>query len=185
MKGTMHWTAGTYKPNNDDRTKYHGGITWNPKTGLPDFEKWHNFTKPLSHTWEDNTANIGIALCGMMGAEPGNFGQYPIQKTMVELLVEVCARISVLKNFNAFQWLTHAERAALANPPYGINSGDPETKWDLSILTPLSGGKKLTPKMANETGKELRKLIGARIEELKKELPQDLLSLELTKAVKS
>ncbi len=183
MKGTLHWTAGLYEPNSEDREKYHGGITWNEETKLPGFEKWHNFTAHLSHTWEDNTGNVGIALCGMSGADPKHFGIYPINQAMVELLVEVCARISILKNIAANSWLTHAERAALAKPPYGINSGDLETKWDLAILSPLPSRKKLTPKMAYDTGGELRKRIGKRILELKGVLPQDALLQELIKVV--
>lgn len=135
MCGTFHWTAGTYEPNDLERSDYHLLIVYDPKTKKVHTEKHNNYTDKLGHTWNRNTGNVGISLCGMAApSDWHNFGKYPI---LYIQLIEACiaaAEVCLLKDLKPEDWKTHAEWAVLDG--YGPFSGDPETRWDLALFKP-------------------------------------------------
>ncbi len=150
MKITLHWTAGTYSPNLSDYKNYHVLID-----GMGKAIKCHDFSKKLEHCWQDNTDNIGIAICGMLEAHPAGFGEFGITDEQIKTLIEVAAIICLLKDIKYWQVKTHAERA-IEKDYFGV-------KWDLAILTPRH---KINQQIAIATGKELRLAIEFKIAEL-------------------
>ena len=67
----IHWTAGTYQPNNTDFEHYHylvngDGMVINGKF-KPEDNLNCNDGKYAAHTGGGNTGSIGIAMCGMSG----------------------------------------------------------------------------------------------------------------------
>ena len=150
-KITLHWTAGLYLPNAREKNDYHLLI-------LKDGEmlKTHNFYLRLEHCWQDNTGNLGLAVCGMLGARPGDFGAYPFTPRQLSGLVEAAAMLCVLKNIPVEAVQTHAERA--------VGKGYFGERWDFAVLAPLA---KITPGEAWKTGNFLRGKITEKLSAIK------------------
>lgn len=151
-KITLHWTAGQYLPNREEKEAYHLLI---PKDA--GVLKTHDFTAPLEHCWHDNTGNIGIAVCAMWKAGSGDFGAYPFTDSQLQTMLEAAALIAVLKKLTVSAVATHAERA--------VEKGYFGERWDFAVLKPAS---RLTPQMAIQTGEGLRKEIARKIERIEK-----------------
>ena len=99
----LHWTAGTYFPNQDEKAHYHYLIEYdkqhraaNVKNGICKPEDNLNCYdgKYAAHTGGGNTGSIGIALCGNAGFKsPSNQGKYPLQKIQFEKMFKLCAEL--------------------------------------------------------------------------------------------
>lgn len=160
----LHWSAGTRSANSDCYNHYHGGVVVNNK-GFAEFEKWNNYNQKLNHTGDYerksgrawNRMSVGLSICGMAGATAYDFGSYPLTKGQIEALCLAAAETAYILKIDSTKIITHAEAAMDSAYPYGPLSGDPETRWDLSILKP----GKVTPEIARQTGDYLRTVIRA------------------------
>lgn len=121
-----HWTVGWHVPNATDLKAYHCLI---PGEGRP---RWP--VEPMasrSHTLNANSGAIGMALCGMVGANERPFkrGSEPITPAQVHSLAAESARLSRVFDIPVSRWsmLTHAE----IQPTFGIVQ---RWKWDVTWL---------------------------------------------------
>lgn len=92
MKGIiLHWTAGTYKPNDHERYGYHFMIDGDGKvhTGKhkPEDNLNCNDGNYAAHCGGGNTGRIGIAACGMFNP------QYRIKPVQYEAMYKLCAEL--------------------------------------------------------------------------------------------
>ena len=102
------------------------------------------------HTWGRNDEGVALSIAALggltsSGRNPSadDHGSVPIKNVQIHAMAKEIARLAL-----AWDWkksdiklgrvYTHAEIAREENPPYGPNSGDPQTKWDLWNLK--SGG---------------------------------------------
>lgn len=100
----VHWTAGTYYPNNTDLEHYHflidkDGKIYNGKYKPEDNENC-SAGKYAAHTGGGNTGSIGVALCGMYGfKDKNNVGNYPLKQKQCEaafkLIAELCKKYRI------------------------------------------------------------------------------------------
>ena len=142
----LHWTAGRRDNiNRIEKKDYHGAIVM--KDGKAIYVKLNDYTENLGHCWQRNTNTIGIAVCGMLGAESKNWRDHGILPAQIKEMVRAVAEIAFLKKIDTSKIITHAE-AAIEDNYWG-------DKWDLARLNP----GKITPKLAIETGSKLRKSI--------------------------
>ena len=118
----MHWTAGTYNPNDIEKSHYHFLIDGNGKVHNGIFKPEDNeickIGKYAPHTGGGNTGSIGIALCGMAGFKSKySKGNYPILKKQFEVCMEFCAKIAKKYNISISPQtiMTHYE-FGLKNP---------------------------------------------------------------------
>lgn len=135
----MHWTAGTYIPNNVDKKAYHKLIDGDGNV--------HNGTFPISanqaplskgkyaaHTLNCNIDSIGVAVCAMAGAveTPFNEGDYAITVEQEEALVALVRSLAEQYNIPITNKtiLTHAE----VQTNLGIAQ---KNKWDITYLPSL------------------------------------------------
>jgi len=156
----LHWTA-------DDYTKifsaYHFCIGLDG-AGRPAVFATHSLQANMrellgaapgtyaAHTAGRNSYAIGLAICGMRGATPQAFGQYPLREDLIEL---GCATVARLCAFYAIALdehhvRTHAE-AALEDGYYGAG---PDERWDIARLEPSP--RPLDEGEARRTGDLLR-----------------------------
>ena len=112
----VHWTAGTYFPNNTDLEHYHFLIDKNGKVYDGKYKPEDNENcsdgKYAQHTGGGNTGSIGVALCGMCGfKDKNNVGNYPINKiqceTVFQLIAELCKKYKI--KINSDSVMTHFE----------------------------------------------------------------------------
>ena len=106
---TIHWTAGTYKPNSTDKLHYHFLIDNEGKVHEGKYKPEDNINckdgKYSAHTGGGNTGNIGVAMCGMYDS------MYPLTRKQIEA---TCKKVAELSNkygipINSKNILTHAE----------------------------------------------------------------------------
>ena len=102
----IHWTAGTYQPNNTDFEHYHylvngDGMVINGKF-KPEDNLNCNDGKYAAHTGGGNTGSIGIAMCGRAGyssAKGISRTKYPLTKVQCErcfkLVAELCQKYNL------------------------------------------------------------------------------------------
>ena len=183
----LHWTAGRYDQKFSD---YHLCIDGDGQV----YSSCFNLLDKKAHTWHRNTGSIGIALCCALGAtisrsrsehitceahiaSPSgdispwkvDFGDFPPTIAQIQSMAYAVACICFHADLpiNASTVITHAEIAKVDN--YGIESDDPEKKWDLLVLpgTAISGGD------------YIRSLAKACLAKLKRD--REKLSLELAK----
>lgn len=96
----VHWTAGAHTPNSNDLGHYHflipndgrivrgqHPVTHNSE-GAPIGSAGHPYA---AHTYKLNSGSIGIAMCGMEGADVGKLGKYPLNQAQWDAAVELCA----------------------------------------------------------------------------------------------
>ncbi len=134
-----------------------------------DFGTWH-----LNHDPRDGSPNIEIGALCMANATTQNWGRYPYTPAHAWMHAAIIARVAHLKgidiggSFEAsvepsvlmsgpiFNISTHAERAlqtqnpGVANPERGyfIFSGDPDCRWDLTILDQAAVSELASPESA-------------------------------------
>ena len=115
-KITIHYTAGSYFPNQHELQHYHFLIDKNGKIYKGKFKPEDNINcydgKYAAHCGGGNTGNISIAVCGMMGFKNRHsVGKYPITYKQIEKCFELCASL-VLKYkipINRHSIFTHYE----------------------------------------------------------------------------
>ena len=100
----IHWTAGTYQPNNTDFEHYHylvngDGMVINGKF-KPEDNLNCNDGKYAAHTGGGNTGNIGVAMCGMEDYKnPNDIGCYPINayqfESCMQKVAELCSAYGI------------------------------------------------------------------------------------------
>ena len=150
----LHWTAGRYGQQYDD---YHINIDRDGEVYLT----CEDLTDLKAHTWMRNTGSVGITLdccydavayVPAEGTKPDiDFGPYPPTQKQIDAMAMV---IAVLANelclaINEDTVFTHAEAAI--KDGYGIDSNDPEIRWDLLYLPDSAYNNEL-----REGGKVLR-----------------------------
>lgn len=132
----LHWTAGTYT---STYGTYHTIFTGDGKAHRKaSYDTFRN-----GHTWGRNDEGVALSIAALgdktsQGRWPSkdDHGKYPIKSVQIQSMAEEIARLAI-----AWDWkksdiklgrvYTHAEIAREENPPYGPNSRDPQTKWDL------------------------------------------------------
>ena len=139
----LHWTAGAYM---STYGAYHTIFTGDGGT----HRKASYNTYRNGHTWGRNDEGVALSIAALggltsSGRNPSadDHGPTPIKNVQIHAMAKEIARLAL-----AWDWkksdiklgrvYTHAEIAREENPPYGPNSGDPQTKWDLWNLK--SGG---------------------------------------------
>jgi len=159
----LHWTAGDYATT---FPAYHFCLTGSSEVQVhatADLQaNMRDVTKApeppyVAHTAGRNSFAAGIAVCGMRGATPENFGDAPLTAEQIEALCVVAAAVARHYDIGIGRIRTHAE-AAMADNYFGAGSAD--LRWDLARLEPASGA--LAPEEATAAGDVLR----ARIAEL-------------------
>lgn len=131
----VHWTAGAGFPSPEDAEAYHLLID---RVGLP-HRGDHAITDNLStadddyaaHTRGLNTGAIGLALCGMAGANEKPFapGRYPLTapqwNNALLAAADLCERYGITPSRQSL--LMHCE----VEPFLGVEQ---RGKWDVSVL---------------------------------------------------
>jgi hypothetical protein len=111
-----------------------------------------------AHTFGRNSWSLGLAVAGMRGATPADFGPYPISAAQLEALCSVAARLAAFYAVPIGAIRTHAE-AALDDGYFG--AGGDESRWDIARFTPSP--RPLVPADATTAGDALRRRIAALI----------------------
>jgi hypothetical protein len=109
-----------------------------------------------AHTLGRNSWSIGLAVCGMAGAEPVDFGRYPLAPAQIDALCVVARTLADAYRIPLAAIRTHAE-AALEDGYFG--AGSDESRWDIARLEPRP--QPLEAREAIATGNELRARIAA------------------------
>lgn len=122
----LHWTAGRYYTTFND---YHFCIDGDGEIIL---------TRPIDErpkaTYQRNSGSIAIALCCCYEGRPEDLGDYPPTEAQIETCAELMAAIAEIFEIpvDKEHFMTHGEIADIDG--YGIDSGDPDLRWDLQIL---------------------------------------------------
>lgn len=156
----MHWTAGGNNANHLDRKHYHEVVEGDGKRVkgnlLPEANINTGDGNYAAHTRRLNGGSIGLAMCGMSGAQevPFKEGAYPILHKQVSAFVEMVAEYADTYDIPITRRtvLTHAE----VQPTLGVRQNG---KWD---ITWLPGMRRPGDPIA--VGDELRALIDAKME---------------------
>nr|DAI17689.1 MAG TPA: N-acetylmuramoyl-L-alanine amidase [Caudoviricetes sp.] len=135
VKIYVHWTAGRYNQLFDD---YHVLITGDGRV----YVSTEDLTETKSATFMRNTGSIAIGLCCALDAHDANdLGDYPPTDAQMNAVAQViCVLADALDlTIDLQRVMTHAEAAKNrdgmhTHEDYGINSGDPETRWDLLVV---------------------------------------------------
>jgi N-acetylmuramoyl-L-alanine amidase-like protein len=109
-----------------------------------------------AHTLGRNSWSIGIAVCGMAGARPSDFGRYPLSTPQIDALCLVARRLADAYGIPLGAIRTHAE-AALEDEYFGAD--DDELRWDIARLE--ARPEPLEEREAQLTGELLRARIAA------------------------
>ena len=109
-----------------------------------------------AHTSGRNSWSIGIAVCGMAGARPDDFGRFPLHDAQIDGLCRVAWALADFYGIAPAAIRTHAE-AALEDGYFG--AGGDEQRWDIARLAPRP--EPLAPIEATLTGDLLRARIAA------------------------
>lgn len=112
----IHWTAGTYKPNQTDLEHYHYLIDGQGSVvcGQHSIEDNDDCKDGCyaQHCGGGNTRAIGVAMCGMLGFKNKNqVGQYPLQAIQIDktcaLVAELCCKYNIAVSSDTI--MTHYE----------------------------------------------------------------------------
>lgn len=160
----LHWTAGDYATT---YPAYHFCVALGPG-GLPFVAATHDVRANMrdvraggepyaAHTAGRNSFALGLAICGMVGATPDDFGAYPLRDDLIDACCRLAAHAARAYGIalDAASVMTHAE-AALVDGYFG--SGDDE-RWDIARLVPEP--RPLVADDARRTGDALRARIRA------------------------
>ncbi len=109
-----------------------------------------------AHTSGRNSHALGLAICGMGGATPADFGAFPLSEAQIGALAVVAARLAAAYRIPLTAIRTHAE-AAVEDGYFG--AGTDEVRWDIARLTPRP--EPLVASEAATTGDLLRARIAA------------------------
>ena len=109
-----------------------------------------------AHTLGRNSWSIGLAVCGMAHATPGDFGRYPLGEVQIDALCAVARTLADAYAIPLTAIRTHAE-AALEDGYFGAD--DDDLRWDIARLAPRADP--LADEEARLTGELLRARIAA------------------------
>ncbi len=155
----LHWTGGDYAT---VYPAYHFCVSL-ASDGKPAVVATHDIRANMrdvtagdapyaAHTAGRNSYALGVAICGMADAVPGDFGRYPLRDDLIAagcaLAARACAAYALPIDPGAV--LTHAE-AALADGYFGCGEGE---RWDIARLA--AERRPLDPDDAGRTGDLLR-----------------------------
>lgn len=162
LRVILHWTAGGPKPSTLDRQHYHVIVD---QAGVATYGD-HPFSAnegPLvsgryaAHTASFNTGSIGLALCGMAGAQerPFDAGRYPLTEAQVEAAAQEAAELLTRYGLPCTRdtCFTHAE----AEPLHGVKQAG---KWDITWLPGMDA-----PGDPIEVGDRIRAMVQAVMDE--------------------
>lgn len=155
----LHWTAGDYRTT---YPAYHycvaltgdGAVTvvatHDVRANMRDVRTGDGAY--AAHTAGRNAFALGLAICGMAGATPSDFGSFPLREDLVAAMCELAARAAHAYGIpiEAARVMTHAE-AALVDGYFGSGADE---RWDIARLRPEP--RPLAPDDARRTGDELR-----------------------------
>jgi N-acetyl-anhydromuramyl-L-alanine amidase AmpD len=135
----LHWTGGDYE---ETFAAYHFCIAG---VGAPRVVATHDLQANMrdvraggayaAHTHGRNSFAAGIALCAMRGAEPHDFGAWPVRDEQVELACALAARLCERYGIALEAVRTHAE-AAVEDGYFGCAQDE---RWDVARLQPSPG----------------------------------------------
>jgi len=109
-----------------------------------------------AHTLGRNSWSIGLAICGMAGAQPSDFGRFPVTDEQIGALCAVARALADAYGIPLTAIRTHAE-AALDDGYFG--AGEDDLRWDIARLAPRA--ERLSERDATDTGEALRARIAA------------------------
>ena len=139
----LHWTGGTYQPNELEYEHYHYLITGDALLIKGKYEPEDNINcydgKYAAHTGGGNTGSIGIAYCGMFEYVHQHYvGNYPIKPAQLEFGFLKIAEIAKQYNIpiDEDHIMTHYE-FGLKHPTTSSRG-----KIDLSYLPPYKNVSK-------------------------------------------
>lgn len=109
----LHWSSGTYKPNEVDRAHYHFLIDQYGVIHKGDYEPEDNLDCTdghyAPHTGGGNTGAIGIALCGNFGFTlTAKQSLYPLTREQFEAMWKLSAELCHQYNLKPTDVVTHA-----------------------------------------------------------------------------
>ncbi len=159
----LHWTAGDYE---ETFPAYHFCIAL--RDGSPAVVQ----TYPLpanardlrggdapyaAHVAGRNSYAIGVAVCGMRGAEPADFGPFPLRDDMLDAACALVARLCATYRIaiDAEHVRTHAETAV----EDGYFGAGHDERWDVARLA--ADPRPLEPADARAVGDALRARVRA------------------------
>ena len=160
----LHWTAGDY---DETFAAYHFCIGYG--SGAPFVAATHDLRHNMrdvrlladapyaAHTAGRNSYAVGVAVCGMRGAAPSDFGPFALRDDTLALFVRTVASVCRFYRIrvDAEHVRTHAE-AAVEDGYFGCGE---DQRWDIARLRPAPGA--LVPADAARAGAELRSRIRA------------------------
>ncbi len=157
----MHWSAGLGWVTKSDAKHYHTITSVDGKTVLtnkPEINRDTSDGNYCAHTRALNTGSIGMAMAGMMNAEPHDpvgTSDYPLTAVQLDRFCEEVADMADTYGIPITLWtvLTHAE----VQPTLGVRQ---RNKWDITWLPGMD--KAMTDKPVS-VGNHLRRLIRAAI----------------------
>lgn len=157
----LHWTAGTYVPNETDKSHYHylitpDGVTLADRSVNSNMRRLEVGDLYAAHTRRFNSFSVGFSFCGMRGASPGrNFGKWPLIEKQVRMglqFVSLCTLVWGMNPLDPHHVFTHYEAEHL----HGVDQvpvGPGTWKWDITEL-------EFKPELEkNEVGRWLRREI--------------------------
>ncbi|MGH7709035.1 MAG: N-acetylmuramoyl-L-alanine amidase [Vulcanimicrobiaceae bacterium] len=156
----LHWSGGDYRTLSDH---YHICVALDDADAVAihlthDLQANLRDVRPpatesyAAHTFGRNSFAAGLAVMGMRGATPSDFGAYPLRVEMLDALCAVVRRLCERYELpaDATHVMTHAE-AALADGYFGCADDE---RWDIARLAPSP--RPLTARDAREAGDQLR-----------------------------
>lgn len=135
----LHWSAGDYTTT---YPAYHFCIVWDGETAaiVPTHDLranmrdvYFNDEHPYAaHTYRRNAYSAGLAVMGMLGATPSDFGEFPLLDECVNAICECAATIAVRYDIpiDSDHIMTHAE-AAIRDGYFGTAEAE---RWDMGRL---------------------------------------------------
>lgn len=154
-----HWTAGSHKASDFDRSHYHILVEGDgkPVKGIPSIKLNEAPAKKgyAAHTLSLNSGSIGVSLCCMGGATESPFdpGKYPMTQTqwdvMTSVVAELCQRYKI----------PVTDKTVLSHAEVQNNLGVAQRgKWDftrLAFAPEVKGAKACGDKMRSEIKRKL------------------------------
>lgn len=132
----LHWTAGANFPSEEDKEHYHIVIDRVGKLHRGDHSILDNVNCAdddyAAHTYQANTGSIGLALCGMAGANQKPFapGKYPINATQWNQALLAAADLC-----RAYELQPIRHELMMHHEAWQVIGTRNLGKWDISVRT--------------------------------------------------
>ena len=136
---TLHWTVGRYDQTFDG--DYHFQITGDGQLVVDSRAYYNGYFVPLAHAWHHNSRNVGISVCGMLGAVdggqgsldltswPSSYGEFPPTPAQISTLAQL---VSVLVRHYGLTFDDVKSHYDLAQ-----EDGYPGERWEYKYEKPL------------------------------------------------